>query len=217
MLSKLLTTSLLMLSTSSTVQAQQFILLQQLGLIQDQTSAQNPSLSDLLMNNEELKTNDALLDKLLISPRKGVHGLLYDEVLALVSQMLTEFPDLLTKESIGKTYEGRDIWMLKLDGTQWLQNQGIESYANKKALLMTGAHHCRELVSVQMGLYTLLDILQGLLHNKPEYIDLIKRSQIFSIPIVNVDGSNKIMEEYNRTGQLILKRKNMDRSNEVAG
>lgn len=88
--------------------------------------------------------------------------MLYDDVISLMDRLLKDFSDVLTKESIGKTYEGRNIWMLKLDATPLLDKMGISSRKDKKALLMTGAHHSRELVSTQMPLYTLLDLLQQL-------------------------------------------------------
>jgi len=54
----------------------------------------------------------------------------------------------VTKESIGKTYEGRDILMLKLNATPYFTKRGLASNPDKKAILLTGAHHSRELVSV---------------------------------------------------------------------
>lgn len=57
--------------------------------------------------------------------------------------MQSEFSDIIKLESIGKTYENRDIWMIKVEADKIAQ-PGQE----KKAILMTGAHHSRELVSV---------------------------------------------------------------------
>jgi hypothetical protein len=104
--------------------------------------------------------------------------------------------------------------MIKINGTDYLNQRGIPSNAEKKAIMLTGAHHSRELVSVQMPLYVILDLLHGLVHGDPETLEILKRNQVFVIPIVNVDGSNKIYDHYMQTGELLLKRKNMDRSNE---
>ena len=59
---------------------------------------------------------------------------------------------------------------------------------------MTGAHHARELISVQMPLYCILDLLHGLMHFNMEKILLLKRNKYFVIPFVNVDGSYTIYE-----------------------
>ena len=66
--------------------------------------------------------------------------------------MATDFDEIIQLESIGKTYENRDMWMMKIDGTKfWGQ-----SHHESKAILLTGAHHARELISVQMPLFSIL-------------------------------------------------------------
>jgi carboxypeptidase T len=139
---------------------------------------------------------------LLISQKPGVNHLLYDEVAQLVTDILANFGDIVELESIGKTFEGRDIFMLKIDAT---------GDNDKKAILLTGAHHSRELVSVQMPLFTILDLLHGLVHRNPEKMMLLEQNKYFVIPVVNVDGFYTIYEEYMKTGELVLKRKNNDR------
>ena len=151
-----------------------------------------------------------------MSPREGVHHLLYDEVINLMEHILADFGNIVTAESIGKTYEGRDMWMLKVDATDYFNQKGVSTNPDKKAILMTGAHHSRELVSVQMPLYTVLDLLHGLVHNDAETLELLKRNKIFALPMVNVDGSYTIYDQFMKTGELIMKRKNNDRSNEGA-
>ena len=70
--------------------------------------------------------------------------------------------------------------MLKIDATP--RNK------DKKAILMTGAHHSRELVSVQMPLFAILDLLHGLVHGDQEKIMLLEQNKYFVIPVVNIDG-----------------------------
>ena len=81
---------------------------------------------------------------------------------------------------------------------------------------MTGAHHARELVSVQMPLYMLVDLLHGLVHKDEEKLILLQRNKFFFIPMVNTDGSYKIFDYYQKTGKLLLKRKNMNDEYEKA-
>ena len=101
-------------------------------------------LTTVLKNQPgNLKTNDKLLDDLLISPRQGHHGLLYDEALGLMNTITREFPEIVSMESIGRTFQDRDIWMLKINGAPHIAGDNEE----KKAILLTGAHHSRELVS----------------------------------------------------------------------
>jgi murein tripeptide amidase MpaA len=91
--------------------------------------------------------NDDLINYILISRRPNVHHLLYDEVIGLVYQLHNDFESICEIEKIGKTHENRDIIMLKFDAAK---------ERNNKAILMTGAHHARELISVQMPLFSIL-------------------------------------------------------------
>jgi len=67
-------------------------------------SPANSGLRDMLTHGDWLETNDALVNELLISKRPNVSGLLYDEVQKLMQNILTDFPELMTQESIGKTF-----------------------------------------------------------------------------------------------------------------
>ena len=64
-----------------------------------------------------------------------------------------------------------------------------------------------------MPLYTTLELLHGLIHNDPEAVGILRESQIFVIPVVNIDGFYTIYEHWMKTGELLLKRKNNNRSN----
>jgi hypothetical protein len=83
-----------------------------------------------------------------------------------MTDIVSDFGDIVHLESLGKTYENRDIWMLKVDATP--------KHLDKKAILLTGAHHSRELVSIQMPLFTILDLLHGWVHGHPEKTMLLQ-------------------------------------------
>jgi len=61
-----------------------------------------------------------------------------------------------------------------------------------------------------MPLYSVLMLLHGYVHNDPESLALLARNRYLVIPFINVDGSYVIYEQYMKTGELILKRKNND-------
>lgn len=88
--------------------------------------------------------------------------------------------------------------MIKLDATDYLRNK-MAPLANpedqnqeRKAILLTGAHHARELVSVQMPLYVVVDLLHGFVHQDREKMELLRRNKYFVIPFVNTDASHTI-------------------------
>lgn len=66
------------------------------------------------------------------------------------------------------------------------------SLGPKPAILLTGAHHSRELISIQMPLYSLLRLMHGLVHRKREIMNLLIQNKYYFIPIVNVDGVAEI-------------------------
>lgn len=161
-----------------------------------------------------MKLDDKFIDEVLISPRKDVNHLLYDEVMQLIYEIKATFPKIIKLESIGKTHEGRNIWMIKLDAHRHLERKGMsintQDDDERKAILLTGAHHARELVSTQMPLYSLLDLLHGLVHEDHEKLILLQRNKFFFIPMVNTDGVYKIFDYFEKNNELLLKRKNMD-------
>ena len=99
---------------------------------------------------------------------------------------------------------------MKIDGSKFFDQKDHDP----KAILLTGAHHSRELVSVQMPLFSILNLFHGALHGDQEKINLLKMNKYFVIPVVNVDGSAIILEHYLETGELLIKRKNGDRQYE---
>lgn len=113
----------------------------------------------------------------MFSTRPNVHHLLYDEAMELTKTIADEFSEIVEPlESIGKSYQGRDILMLKIDGHNELKNvfgRDTQQEADRKAILLTGAHHARELISVQMPLYLVLKLLHGYVHKDMETMALL--------------------------------------------
>mmetsp|Transcript_16396 Transcript_16396/g.27778 ORF Transcript_16396/g.27778 Transcript_16396/m.27778 type:complete len:371 (+) Transcript_16396:236-1348(+) len=138
--------------------------------------------------------------------------MLYDEVIQLMRNIQDDFNQFISIESIGKTHENRDILMLTIDAGKVddIAKFG-EPQPKNNSILLVGAHHSRELVSVQMPLYAILDLLHGLVHSDQEKTVLLKKNKYLVIPFINTDGSYTIYEQYMKTGELILKRKNNDR------
>lgn len=107
--------------------------------------------------------------------------------------------------SFGKTFEGRDIPLLRLQS-------GSKPTGDRPAILITGAHHSREAVSIQMPFFIIYKFLHGLLHNDAHYVDLLEKTTIFVVPMVNVDGVFDIEQTFFQTADHVLKRKNRNDS-----
>jgi hypothetical protein len=76
-------------------------------------------LRSILRNSKNF--DDDLIKRLLISPRKNLHHLLYDEVMELIEEIQNAFPEIVQNEIIGKTYDNRDMIMMKINAQQTLQ------------------------------------------------------------------------------------------------
>ena len=63
--------------------------------------------------------------------------------------MQKEFPEIITVSSFGKTFEERDMMMVTLTSNQ----------SATTSMMITGAHHSRELSSIQLPLLGVLKIL----------------------------------------------------------
>lgn len=55
-------------------------------------------------------------------------------------------------------------------------------------MLITGAHHAREGVSIQMPFYIIFKFLHGALHKDQYYIDLLENNTLYIVPMFNVDS-----------------------------
>ena len=112
--------------------------------------------------------------------------------------------------SIGKSFQGRDIQLLTVDARDKLKGKD-EQLNDKPAILITGQHHSREVITSSMVLFSVLKLLHGgMVHNEQRYANLLKQNKYYVIPTVNVDGLNFIEEKYKETGKIIPKRTNMN-------
>jgi len=107
-------------------------------------------------------------------------------------------PRLASLFSIGKGWQGREIWALRFNTTE----SGTKP-SKKPGALFVGAHHAREHLSVEMP----LKIAQHLAAKKddPAVKKLLETRDIYVVPMLNPDGA-----EYDiSTGQYKWHRKNM--------
>lgn len=68
-----------------------------------------------------------------------------------------------------------------------------EEKQQRPAIFLTGAHHARELITIQMTLYTALKLIhQATVANDEKYQNLLMQNIYYIVPIVNPDGVNLI-------------------------
>lgn len=76
---------------------------------------------------------------------------------------------------------------------------------------MTGATHSRELITIQMPLYTALKMLhKAFVQNDEKYLNLLMQNTYYIVPIINVDGVSLIEKDFQKSFHILNQRKNMN-------
>jgi hypothetical protein len=105
----------------------------------------------------------------------------YEELTGALKQLQTAYPKLATLESVGKSYQGRDIWVMIIN------NPDTGPLLEKPAYYMDGNIHGNEIQASEACLYTLWYLLTN--YGKGERVTkLVDRAAFYIIPCVNVDG-----------------------------
>lgn len=106
----------------------------------------------------------------------------YQELTDELHSLQINHSDIMTLTSIGKTYEGRDIWMVKL-------SDNVNQEETEPGVLFMAAHHGNERPGIEICLFFIRYIVENYNNNSiPEVQDAINNTQIFLIPMVNPDG-----------------------------
>lgn len=108
----------------------------------------------------------------------------YEQAAQRLHALAQKFPHLAQCVSLGKTPEGRDIWALRI---------GRKGEGEAPGAVITGCHHAREWMTVEVP----LDLATTMLEGYAKDASLKKRidqSEVWIVPIVNPDGY-----EYSRT------------------
>jgi hypothetical protein len=120
----------------------------------------------------------------------------YGEVTAETAAVAAAYPGLVTRQSIGKTYQNRDIWALKIS-----DNVGLDE--NEPEVLFTANQHAREHLTVEMALY-LLNELTSKYATDSRIKNVVDTREIWIVPTVNPDGAEFDVS----TGSYAMWRKN---------
>ncbi|MEU5692567.1 M14 family metallopeptidase [Actinosynnema sp. NPDC020468] len=109
----------------------------------------------------------------------GYHN--YAETVAELNQTVTDHPNLVKLQSIGKSYEGRDLWALKISNSP-------NTDQAKPEVLFTCNQHAREHLTVEMCLRIIKQYTDGYATNA-SIKALVDSREIWVVPSVNPDGA----------------------------
>ncbi|MGH2685355.1 MAG: M14 family metallopeptidase [Actinomycetota bacterium] len=106
----------------------------------------------------------------------------YDELTALLHQCAAEHPDLCTVESIGRSHEGRDIWLVTLT------NQATGPHSEKPAHWVDASIHATELAGSVAALHLIDRLLSG--HGSDDRVTrALDTRTVYVVPRINPDGA----------------------------
>lgn len=111
----------------------------------------------------------------------------YAEMVAELDDAVADHPDIVRKFSIGKSYQGRDIWAVKIS-----DNVGTDE--SEPEVFFDGLHHAREHLTVEQALAIVEWLTDGYGTND-RITNIVNKREIFVVPMVNPDGG-----EYDLTG-----------------
>ncbi|WP_019037164.1 M14 family metallopeptidase [Psychroflexus tropicus] len=126
----------------------------------------------------------------------------YDGIVDLMQQIADAYPKLTRLESIGKSVENRDIYMLTVSDF----NTGNPD--EKPAMYIDGNIHSNEIQGAEFSLYTAWYLTE--MFNELDFINqLLKDKTFYIVPTINPDARDNYMKEPNtphspRSGMLVL-------------
>lgn len=104
----------------------------------------------------------------------------YDESTEIFKQFQDKYPNYFKMESIGKTWEKRDINLITI-------SKDIKSADSNPALFFTGTIHAREWVGHELGIEFATYILENL-ETDPTLQSYLNNTTIYMVPCANPDG-----------------------------
>lgn len=105
----------------------------------------------------------------------------YEELVDLMRGYQAAYPRWVRLESIGKSREGRDLWMLTV------HNPATGAELDKPALYIDGNIHANEVQGADTALYTVDFVLRNY-GRLPRVTELLDRAVLYVLPMVNPDG-----------------------------
>lgn len=105
----------------------------------------------------------------------------YDDILTYFNSLISKYENWLEPMVAGKTYEGREIYAVKLSTTNAPDLPGLHFQAQV---------HAREWLASPSLLYVLTSLLEDYTAKVPAVVELLDSVRIYITPMVNIDGYN---------------------------
>lgn len=112
----------------------------------------------------------------------------YDELSAELTTLAQSYPDIMHLTSLGQSWQGRDIWAVKISDNPTVQEDEPE-------VLYISNHHSRELITVEVVMYFLRYVLENY-GSDPDVNTIVNERQVWIIPMLNPDGHHVVQNAH---------------------
>lgn len=110
----------------------------------------------------------------------------YEELTGVLHEMSGEHPGLCEIVSVGKSHEGRDIWLAEIT------DKSTGPASEKPAFWVDGNTHAGEVTGSMSALHLIQTLLEG--HGNDERItDLLRRQAFYVLPRLSPDGAERYL------------------------
>ncbi len=110
----------------------------------------------------------------------------YQQTCDFLKNCVKNYPDIISVQSIGKTWEDRDILVATI-------SLNVENADLKPAMLYTGTIHAREWIGNELAV-SFIDYLLSNYSSNPKVLKTLTKNTLYIVPCLNPDGF-----EYSRT------------------
>ena len=131
------------------------------------------------------------------------HYYSYDELTDLLGQLQQKYPKIFNYSSLGKTWGGRDIWLVKISDI-------VSIDENEPNVLYTGGVHGDEKQGYQAVIYSIKSFVENYTYvNVNESFtdrvrNVVNNTELFFMPMVNPDGCEAYTRENGRPNDCIF-------------
>lgn len=112
----------------------------------------------------------------------------YGDVTAALERLVEAYPDFLTLESIGESWEGRDIWLVTIN------NPETGPHHEKPAFYADANIHGNEIQGTEVNLYLIWFLMENYEHMEPVR-ELVDRRAFYLVPTMNPDAREVFFEQ----------------------
>ena len=111
--------------------------------------------------------------------RQGYHS--YTELTTEVAAVAAAHPDIVERFSIGTSYQGRQLWAVKI-------SDNVTVDENEPEVMFDGTHHSDEHMATEMTLHILHWLVDGY-GVDPRITGIVNSREIWIVFLVNPDGA----------------------------